>query len=67
MLVQLSGFMTAEPWVSRDGEPMASLRFRTDEINMLTKSAKSGAGDNKNTAKQAGDKKGVIKPSEQFN
>jgi single-strand DNA-binding protein len=67
MLVQLSGFMTAEPWVSRDGEPMASLRFRTDEINMLTKSAKSGAGDSKNTAKQAGDKKGVIKPSQQFN
>jgi len=24
MLVQLSGFITAEPWVSRDGEPMAS-------------------------------------------
>jgi single-strand DNA-binding protein len=66
MLVQLSGFMTAEPWVSRDGEPMASLRFRTDEINMLTKSAKSGAGD-KSTAKQAGDKKAVIKPSQQFN
>jgi single-strand DNA-binding protein len=67
MLVQLSGFMTAEPWVSRDGEPMASLRFRTDEINMLTKSANNNAGDTKNTAKQAGDKKGVIKPSEKFN
>ena len=66
MLVQLSGFMTAEPWVSRDGEPMASLRFRTEEINMLTRSAKGGASD-KSTAKQAGDKKGVIKPSEQFN
>ncbi|QKJ32939.1 single-stranded DNA-binding protein [Mucilaginibacter mali] len=39
MLVQLSGFMTAEPWVSRDGEPMASLKFRTDNIDMLTKSA----------------------------
>ncbi|WP_374950141.1 single-stranded DNA-binding protein [Mucilaginibacter sp.] len=67
MLVQLSGFMTAEPWVSRDGEPMASLRFRTDEINMLTKSAKNVGGKNKSTAKQAGDKKGVIKPSGQFN
>jgi single-strand DNA-binding protein len=67
MLVQLSGFMTAEPWVSRDGEPKASLRFRTDEINMLTKSAKNGTGDNKNNPKQAGDKKGVLKPSEQFN
>jgi len=41
MLVQLSGFMTAEPWVSRDGEPMASLRFRTEQIQMLTKSARS--------------------------
>jgi single-strand DNA-binding protein len=67
MLVQLSGFMTAEPWVSRDGEPMASLRFRTEEINMLTKSAKIGAGDDKNTAEKAGDKKGVLKPSQQFN
>ncbi|AMR30088.1 hypothetical protein A0256_00985 [Mucilaginibacter sp. PAMC 26640] len=66
MLVQLSGFMTAEPWVSRDGEPMASLRFRTDEINMLSRPAKTGAGD-KTPAKQAGNKKGVIKPSEQFN
>ncbi|MES2278667.1 MAG: single-stranded DNA-binding protein [Bacteroidota bacterium] len=64
MLVQLSGFMTAQPWVNRDGEPMASLRFRTDEIIMLTKSAKNDAGDGK---KQAGDKKGVLKPSEQFN
>jgi single-strand DNA-binding protein len=42
MLVQVSGFMTAQPWVSRDGEPMASLKFRTDEITMLTKSAKGG-------------------------
>jgi single-strand DNA-binding protein len=64
MLVQLSGFMTAEPWVSRDGEPMASLKFRTDEITMLTQSAKNGAGDGK---KQAGGRKGVLKPSEQFN
>ena len=44
MLVTLSGFMTAQPWVSRDGEPMASLQFRTEQINMLTKSAKKGAG-----------------------
>jgi single-strand DNA-binding protein len=64
MLVQLSGFMTAQPWVNRDGEPMASLKFRTDEITMLTKSTKNGAG---NGNKQAGDKKGVLKPSEQFN
>jgi single-strand DNA-binding protein len=63
MVVQLSGFMTAEPWVSRDGEPMASLKFRTDEINMLTK---SGKADNGNPT-QAGDKNKVIKPSKQFN
>ena len=67
MLVQLSGFMTAEPWVSRDGEPMASLRFRTEEINMLTRSAKNGAGDGKSQPKQAGDKNGALKPSEKFN
>lgn len=41
MLVTLSGFMTAEPWVSRDGEPMASLRFRTEQIQMLTRSGKA--------------------------
>jgi len=65
MLVQLSGFMTAEPWVNRDGEPMASLRFRTEQITMLTKSANNG--NEKTTAKKAGDKKGMLKPSEQFN
>jgi len=67
MLVQLSGFMTAEPWVNRDGEPMASLRFRTEQITMLTKSGNNNAGNSKPSAKQAGDKKGVLKPSEQFN
>jgi single-strand DNA-binding protein len=67
MLVQLSGFMTAEPWVNRDGEAMASLRFRTEQITMLTKSAKQDKADSKKTAKQAGDKKGVLKPSTQFN
>ena len=63
MLVQLHGFMTAEPWVSRDGEPMASLKFRTDEINMLTKSGKND--DSRPT--QAGDKNKVLKPSKEFN
>lgn len=63
MLVQLSGFMTAEPWVSRDGEAQASLKFRTDEINMLTKSGKTGDG--KRT--QAGEKNKAIQPSKQFN
>jgi len=63
MLVQLHGFMTAEPWVNREGEPMASLKFRTDEINMLTKSGKTE--DTRPT--QAGDKNKVLKPSKQFN
>jgi len=62
MVVQLSGFMTAEPWVNRDGQPMASLRFRTEQIEMLTPSAK-----NNNKPAPAGDNKKVIKPSEQFN
>ncbi|MBB5395141.1 single-stranded DNA-binding protein [Mucilaginibacter sp. AK015] len=63
MLVQLHGFMTAEPWVSRDGEPMASLKFRTDEINMLTGSGKK----NEDKPTQAGDKNKVLKPSKAFN
>jgi len=62
LLVQLSGFMTAEPWVNRDGGPMASLKFRTEQINMLTRSAKQHG----NPA-QGGDKKYVLKPSRQFN
>jgi single-strand DNA-binding protein len=66
MLVQLSGFMTAKPWISRDGEAMAGLKFRTDEINMLTKSARNdNAG--KNTPKQTGNSSKVIKPSKRFN
>ncbi len=63
MLVYLHGFITAEPWVSRDGEAMASLKFRTDEINMLTKSGKQI--ENKPT--QAGDRNKVMKPSKEFN
>ncbi|TSJ39685.1 single-stranded DNA-binding protein [Mucilaginibacter corticis] len=65
MIVHLSGFMTAEPWVNKDGEPMASLKFRTDEITMLTKSSKSQS--DKNAPKQAGDKNKVVQPSQQFN
>ena len=62
MVVQLHGFMTAEPWVSRDGEAMASLKFRTDEITMLTGSAKKSS----KPAKVSG-KNSVLKPSRQFN
>ncbi|MEZ2336373.1 single-stranded DNA-binding protein [Mucilaginibacter sp. RCC_168] len=40
LLVQLYGHMTAQPWVSRDGEPMASLNFYTNEITLLGASAK---------------------------
>jgi single-strand DNA-binding protein len=61
-IVQLYGFMTAEPWVNRDGEAQASLKFRTDNITMLTGTAKD---DNKPT--QASNKNGVIKPSKEFN
>src|ERR1700761_1368245 len=40
LLVQLYGYMTARPWVSRDGEPMASPNFHTNEITLLGASAK---------------------------
>jgi len=62
MVVQLSGFMTAEPWVNRDGEPMASLKFRTEQIEMLTPSANKA-----DRPSQAGDRNKVLKPSEKFN
>ena len=63
MLVQLSGFMTAEPWVNRDGEPMASLKFRTDDLTMLTASANR----RKVKAAKADHKSNSLKPSEKFN
>lgn len=44
LLVQLSGFMTANAWVSRDGELMAGLNLNVGEIQFLTASAKT-AGD----------------------
>jgi len=43
LLVQLYGHMSARPWVSKDGEPMASLNFHTNEITLL------GASQNANT------------------
>ena len=67
MIVHLHGFMTAEPWVNRDGEPMASLKFRTDEITMLSRSVKSEAGNSGKNTKQAAAQNKVIKPSKQFN
>ncbi|MDB5158299.1 MAG: hypothetical protein JWR50_3006 [Mucilaginibacter sp.] len=67
MIVQLYGFMTAQAWVSRDGEPMASLKFRTDEITLLSKSAKNNAEAQDGKPTQAGDKNHVLKPSKQFN
>ena len=63
MIVQLYGFLTAEPWVNRDGEAQASLKFRTDEIKMLTGSGKKDDG----KPTQAGDKNKVLKPSKEFN
>lgn len=38
-VVQLSGWMYAKPWVSRDGEPMAGLHLNVDNITFLTASA----------------------------
>src|ERR1700743_1785269 len=43
MLVQLYGNMKAQPWVSRDGEPMASLKFHSNEITLLGASGKKSA------------------------
>lgn len=43
LLVQLYGHMSARPWVSRDGEPMASLNFHTNEITLLSASGKKSA------------------------
>jgi single-strand DNA-binding protein len=66
LLVQLYGHMSARPWVNRDGEPMASLNFHTNEITLLGKSGKTEQV-TAAPARKAGDKTGVIKPSEQFN
>lgn len=41
LLVQLYGHMSARPWVSKDGEPMASLNFHTNEITLLGASKNS--------------------------
>ena len=41
LLVQLYGHMSAQAWVSRDAEPMASLRFHVNEITLLGASAKA--------------------------
>jgi single-strand DNA-binding protein len=67
LLVQLYGHMSANAWVSRDGEPMASLNFHTNEITLLSKSAKTDGGKQQAKPGQAGDKNKVIKPSEKFN
>src|ERR1700743_2193532 len=40
MIVQLQGRMSASAWVSKDGELRAGLNFHTNEINLLTGSAK---------------------------
>jgi single-strand DNA-binding protein len=44
LLVQLFGHISARPWVNRDGEPMASLTFYTNEIKMLGASRKADEG-----------------------
>jgi len=67
LLVQLYGHMTARPWVNSDGEPMASLNFHTNEITLLSKSAKNDGGKQQGKPGQAGNKNKVIKPSQSFN
>ncbi|QQL49995.1 single-stranded DNA-binding protein [Mucilaginibacter ginkgonis] len=52
LLVQLYGHMTARPWVSRDGEPMASLNFHTNEINLLGASQRNDSDGAKSTLKR---------------
>lgn len=66
-LVQLYGHMSARAWVSREGEPMASLNFHTNEITLLSKSARNDAERQGSKPRRAGDKNGVLKPSERFN
>ncbi|MVN91465.1 single-stranded DNA-binding protein [Mucilaginibacter aquatilis] len=48
LLVQLFGHISARPWVNRDGEPMASLNFYTNEIRLLSASRKADAVKAKN-------------------
>ena len=45
LLVQVYGHISARPWVSRDGEPMASLNFHTNEITLLGASANKAGGE----------------------
>jgi single-strand DNA-binding protein len=45
LLVQVYGHISARPWVSRDGEPMASLNFHTNEITLLGSSAHRNTGE----------------------
>jgi len=67
LLVQLYGHMTARPWVNSDGEPMASLNFHTNEITLLSKSAKNDGGKQQGKPGQEGNKNKAIKPSQSFN
>lgn len=45
LLVQVYGHISARPWVSKDGEPMASLNFHTNEITLLGASAYRNGGE----------------------
>ena len=51
LLVQLYGHISARPWVSRDGEPMASLNFHTSEITLLSASRKASGSKAKGNRK----------------
>ena len=77
MIVQLQGRMSASAWVSKDGELRAGLNFHTNEINLLTGSAKKEteqekpaqtARTNSTNRRAVGIKPNAgLQPSKQFN
>ena len=40
-MVEVFGRISARPWVSKDGEPMASLDFHVNNLKLLSASAKA--------------------------
>jgi len=52
LLVQLSGWMYAKAWVSRDAEAMAGLHFNADQITFLGASAQKDASGNRSSRRK---------------
>lgn len=42
-MVEIFGRISARPWVSRDGEPMASLSFHINNLKLLSGTVKQAA------------------------